>query len=234
MNTVNMSTGFSPFQLRMGRSPRLIPPLASNRRAEVLQEFPDAGAATVLIEKLALDTMEARDNLLAAKVAQAEFANRHRAPDVEFKEGDQVMLSTEHRRREYMQSKSGRVVKLMPHFDGPFINTRSHPETSNYTLNLPNEPGRFPTFHSLQLQAFVPNDDNLFPSRSLPRPGPVVTADGEEEWLIDRIIDERVRGRGRQYLVRWVGWGAEEDRWLPGRELIQTEALDVWLADHEV
>jgi hypothetical protein len=27
MNTVNVSTGFSGFQLRMGRSPRVIPPL---------------------------------------------------------------------------------------------------------------------------------------------------------------------------------------------------------------
>jgi Integrase zinc binding domain len=30
MNTINVSTGFSPFQLRMGQSPRLIPPLISN------------------------------------------------------------------------------------------------------------------------------------------------------------------------------------------------------------
>ena len=29
MNTVNISTGFSPFQLQMGQSPRLIPPLVT-------------------------------------------------------------------------------------------------------------------------------------------------------------------------------------------------------------
>jgi hypothetical protein len=51
---------------------------------------------------------------------------------------------------------------------------------------------------------------------------------GEEEWFIDCILDERVRGKGKQYLVRWCGWGAEEDRWLPGRELKDTEALEHW------
>ena len=30
MNTVNASTGYSPFQLHLGRSPRLIPPLSSS------------------------------------------------------------------------------------------------------------------------------------------------------------------------------------------------------------
>jgi hypothetical protein len=59
----------------------------------------------------------------------------------------------------------------------------------------------------------------------------VVTDNGEEEWFIDRILDERAHGKGKQYLVRWRGWGAEEDRWLPGHELKDTEALEHWLND---
>lgn len=119
-----------------------------------------------------------------------------------------------HRRREYMQAKSGRVAKLMPRFDvnGPFRTTDVHPETSKYTLNLPNEPERFPTFHSSQLR--TSNDSCLMTTPC--SHGPVVTPDGEEEWLIDHIVDQRTRGRGQQYLVRWIGWGPEEDRWLPG------------------
>jgi hypothetical protein len=55
--------------------------------------------------------------------------------------------------------------------------------------------------------------------------------DGEEEWVINRILDKRTCGKGKQYLVRWRGWDKEEDRWLPGCELLETEALEHWLND---
>lgn len=59
-------------------------------------------------------------------------------------------------------------------------------------------------------------------------PGTVVTENGEE-WFVDRIVDERKRGRGYQYLVRWVGEGPETQVWLPRSELEDCEALDTWL-----
>jgi hypothetical protein len=77
MNTVNASTGFSPFQLRMGHSPRLIPPLVPDLAQVIAAGSPNAADAITLIKSLANDTAEAQDNLLAAKVTQAEFANRH-------------------------------------------------------------------------------------------------------------------------------------------------------------
>ncbi|GLB33342.1 putative retrotransposable element tf2 155 kda protein type 1-like [Lyophyllum shimeji] len=63
----------------------------------------------------------------------------------------------------------------------------------------------------------------------LSMPGPIVTEDGEEEFFIDKIVDERNRERGKQYLIRWRGYGPEHDLWRPGREMEDTEALDVWL-----
>jgi hypothetical protein len=93
-----------------------------------------------------------------------------------------------------------------------------------------NSPNTFPTFHASELKPYHENDVTLFPSREFAQPGPVVTIDGQEEWAVDSIIDERRRGRGFQYLVRWVGYGPEEDRWLPGSELKDAHALNVWLA----
>jgi hypothetical protein len=69
---------------------------------EIIVDVPEAEAAIALIKSLALDVKEAQDNLFAAKVA-----NRHRGDEVVFEVGDKVMLSTEHCRREYMQSRSG-------------------------------------------------------------------------------------------------------------------------------
>ena len=59
---------------------------------------------------------------------------------------------------------------------------------------------------------------------------PIQNDEGNKEYYVRDIIDERKRGRGYQYLVRWVGYGPEEDRWIAGSELKDTEALNVWLA----
>jgi hypothetical protein len=47
-------------------------------------------------------------------------------------------------------------------------------------------------------------------------------------------VDSRKRGHGRQYLVRWLGYGPEHDEWLPARELEECEALDRWLEDNDI
>jgi hypothetical protein len=39
MNTVNKSTGFTPFQLRMGRSPRIIPPLVPAKSSATVTDI---------------------------------------------------------------------------------------------------------------------------------------------------------------------------------------------------
>ena len=139
------------------------------------------------------------------------------------------MLSMENHCRKYIQSKSGCVAKFMPRSDGPFLVTNANPGKLSYMLDLPNKPNHFPTFHSSQLCQFNPNNPELFPLCTLAQLGPVMTRTGEEEWLIKKILDEQIHGRGHQYLVRWCGWGAEEDCWLPGRELEETEALGDWL-----
>jgi len=226
MNSVNGSTGYSGFQLLMGRSPRLIPPFLPPSNTD---RTPELERATELIERIKWDVEDAKDHLLEAKCMQAFYANKDRGQEDVFKVGDKVMLSTLHRRREFTANDPSRVAKFIPRFDGPYNIVNSMPEFSAYTLDLPNSPNIFPTFHASQLKRFMENDGLLFPSREHARPGPIMTPEGLEEYAIERILDERRRGRGYQYLVRWVGHGPEEDRWLPRRELEECEALDVWI-----
>jgi hypothetical protein len=52
--------------------------------------------------------------------------------------------------------------------------------------------------------------------------------DGQVETFIDKIINEQNVRRGKWYLVHWVGFEEEDDKWLPHRDLEDCEALDVW------
>ncbi|KAJ8481084.1 hypothetical protein ONZ51_g6252 [Trametes cubensis] len=197
-----------------------------------VRALPPSLDADVLLRQFETDIFEARDNLLLAKLAQASAANAHRSPDHRYAVGDKVMLSTFHRRRDYMQRGDLRVAKFMVRWDGPYSVLHAHPDASVYTLDLPNTMKIFPTFHSSLLKPYIPNDDSLFPSRALARPGPVVTADGIKEWEVDSIVDHRRRGRGFQFLVRWKGYGPDADEWLPKREVAELEALDRYLEHH--
>ena len=189
MNTVNASTGFLPFQLWMGHSPHLIPPLV---RPLTLATGPAAlpqVAAERLVQRIHTDALAAADTLLHAKISQADLANKHRRPGPTFRVGDRVLLSTFHRRRDYQSRNASRAAKFMPRFDGPYEITKAFLEQSTYTLNMPNS-NVFPTFHASQLKCFVPNNDALFPSRTLEEPEAVVNDEGEE-WYVDSIADEK-------------------------------------------
>jgi hypothetical protein len=79
-----------------------------------------------------------------------------------------------------------------------------------------------------ELKGFIENDPALFPDRKLQRPSGVAGKDGIEEYLVEAIIDSRCRGRGWQFLVRWVGYGPEDDRWLSATALDECAAMDEW------
>ena len=113
----------------------------------------------------------------------------------------------------------------MPRFDGPYHILATDEKHLTVTLDMPNAPNILPVFHTSELRAFKENDATLFPSRAHEPPSPI-TIDGDREFYIDKIIDERCRGQGRQYLVRWCGEGSENDRWLCASELKNCEALD--------
>jgi hypothetical protein len=228
MNTINASTGFTGFQLQHGRSLRMLPLL-------VVTSTEDTGVvvdAAKIIHTVGEDVAQARDNLLLAKVTQAFHATvAGRTKDV-FNVGDKVMLSTFHRRREYKKKGDVRAAKFFPRQDGPYVISDAHPETSNYTLLLPQSSRIYSVFHASQLTRFHHNDPILFPNRELMQPGPSAMVDGVDEFTIDKIIDSRRRGPGWQFLVRWIGYDAADNEWIPRRELEDCAALDEWFAEH--
>jgi hypothetical protein len=100
MNTVNKSTDFSPFQLRFGRRPQLLPPITS-ATTPVSHQIPTDRTARAIIDRIQNDMWEAQDNLIKAKVSQSEQANKYRLDKFPFEVRQRVRLSTLHRRRDY-------------------------------------------------------------------------------------------------------------------------------------
>ena len=90
MNTVNKSTGYSPFQLKHGRSPCILPPLIETPPKPSREHI----SAREVITHITQDVADVKDNLMVAKMAQAHHVNEHRRDDPEDKVGDLVMLST--------------------------------------------------------------------------------------------------------------------------------------------
>ncbi|KAF8804576.1 hypothetical protein BYT27DRAFT_7009359, partial [Phlegmacium glaucopus] len=78
--------------------------------------------------------------------------------------------------------------KFMPRFDGPYLVTDVNNNTSTVTLDIPQTPNLFPTFHTSHIKPFTPNDNLKFPNCTLHKPGPLDIA-GVEEHYVEKIID---------------------------------------------
>ena len=49
---------------------------------------------------------------------------------------------------------------------------------------------------------------------------------GETEYEVERILKERRKRNGSvEYLVRWVGYGQEEDQWVPDYDLEHAQEI---------
>jgi hypothetical protein len=129
MNSVNASTGFSNFQIHLGRSPCLIPPLVPDSLTPITTQPDETQHARKLIVNLQTDVNEAKDNLMQMKIFQSFYANQHKSPELPFKIGDEVMLSTlHHQRSSRRKGKNGLLsffraltvhVKLLTHIQHP-------------------------------------------------------------------------------------------------------------------
>jgi hypothetical protein len=170
--------------------------------------------------------MFARNQLLGAQQRQAQNADRHRRV-ASFDVGDAVLLSTEGLQLRNFGNK------LCSRFVGPFTIT-AVVNANAYTFDLPPQlQALHPTFNIEKLKPYR-DGRAAFPSRPLrfDRPPPEAQADsnGDQEWLVERIVAVRKSGRSKQYLVAWKGYPAEENSWEPRSAL--TNAREA-LADFE-
>ena len=89
------------------------------------------------------------------------------------------------------------------------------------------------------VQHFVPTDSNEAEEEEeekeeavvapVKEPPPVEIDGGELAFEVERIIDERTDKKGRrEFLVRWVGYSAEDDSWEPEAGFLDREPIDLY------
>jgi hypothetical protein len=204
-NSKQSSTGFSPFYLNYGQHPSV--PLTIALPDENLSCNAEAEG---LLEQLFQDLKAAENNMLRAQSQQERLTNRRRR-DIEFKQGEKVLLSTNDLRWK------GRVTpKLTAKYIGPFVIKRVL-SPLNYELELPSSLPIHPVFHVSKLRKFI-SGAATFPSRvqEPTRPLPEIV-DEQEEYEVEAIRDHRLkRWKGamhKQYLVKWKGYPEWENSW---------------------
>ena len=137
-SSVSGSTGFAPFELTYGYMPRM---------AQVEHE-----RAPKVAPGMQSFILQARDNLsmtldaiIKSCVIQTHHTNKRRKASPMLDVGELVYLLTKN-----LTLLKGRARKLLPKYIGPMKVVRSHLETNNYTLELPQQLKDrriHPTFH---------------------------------------------------------------------------------------
>lgn len=114
--------------------------------------------------------------------------------------------------------------KLAPRRYGPYA-VKEVLSPLTFKLALPgNLKLLHPVFHASLLSPYKETTEHG-PSAS--RPGPVLV-EGEEEYEVDRILQSRIKKRGRnqwvEYLIKWKGYNEEEETtWKPARDLAHAQ-----------
>jgi Chromo (CHRromatin Organisation MOdifier) domain len=145
----------------------------------------------------------------------ARDANNSRR-DAEFAVGYQVLLST---RFFKPPPDAERGRKLAPKFAGPY-NVVAKVSPVAYKLQLPVGTNAHPVFHASLLKSYKADVTGT----RIPAVSDPVQVDGQVEFIVESIIqDRRVRGR-REFLV-WKGYSSHDATWEPLDNVVGSHAL---------
>jgi Chromo (CHRromatin Organisation MOdifier) domain len=204
-NAPHSTTGVSPFFANKGYHPSLDISTADIPSQEAQFAASDLNAVHKYL----------REQIKIANDRYKKFADTHREQTPDWPVGTKVWLDARN-------IKTKRPMKKLDHKKlGPF-EISAKVSTHAYRLKLPSAfKAIHNVFHVVLLEKAFPDK---YPQRKS-RPPPI-EIDGEKEYEVAAILDSRKRRGNVQYLVRWAGYGPEDDSWEP-RHLLEgaTEAL---------
>ena len=206
-NAAHEGTKHTPFFLEYGRHPRAGPTMIKTAKRADLNDIFNA-------------RLEAQNAAKAALQLAAERMKWYydlKVQDVPFKVGDKVLLNA----KDYQTTERS----LSPRYLGPFKIIEQITKVT-FKVELPDHyTAIHPVFHASKL---IPYTDAILPGQIVPPPNPVKRK-GHTEWFVDKILQHKVEGWNKRnyYLVRWMGYGPDQDSWEPlenlqgARELVE-------------
>jgi len=201
---LNSSTGHTPFELVYGYHPDFTVPVGRSTKMPALDQRLNR------LREVRADA-EAAMRLSKEKMKDAHTPG-HIKPR-EFAVGDKVWLASKNIKIHQAS------LKLGPRQLGPY-EVLERVGDLDYRLKLPPALKVHNVFHVDRLSPWGGNDVN----GQIPPPPEAVKVDGEEEYLVDEILDSRVFRRQLQYLVKWEGYDEGENSWEPAKLVTHAKA----------
>jgi hypothetical protein len=207
-SSVQESTKKTPFSLNYGYEPTFPLTMAGNH-------LPTPAAQNYL-DKQRKAIISAKQHIEGKKKKQKQAAD-HRRRHNTFNVGDLVRLNTEN-----IRFANSIPRKFIPRFTRPFRITRKISDVT-YALDLPENWQIHNVFHISLLRKFE-DPDTVFPNRRRRYPDPEIV-DDYPEYEIEKILRHTTRRNRHHYLIRWKGYGPEEDSWVHEKDMHARDLL---------
>ena len=175
-SSINATSCYALFELNYGYMPWLWQHILTDTTFKGVKQF---------VQKAVWNLLDAHDTILEHGIEQMHYSNKCHKPSVEYQINDLVYLST----KDLVLPKHW-AQKLIPKFIGPYEVLKAMNNSSNITIELPQEfkDRRInPTFHTSLVWPYMKSNDILFPKRDTK----VYYDFGnnkDQEWLIEEIL----------------------------------------------
>jgi hypothetical protein len=211
-DSYQVSIGMTPFYMTYGCHPPV-----PTRLGVASKDNPEG---QTYVDRIHVAVNKAKELLKTVQLQHANQANKRRQ-DLQFEVGDEVLLSTAN-----IVIKTPGTQKLLPRFIGPLKVLQKVGKVA-YKLQLPQSMSRaHPVFHVSLLSAYR-SDGTVHP------PAPIYVEDGVPIYEVEAVMDHREVSRRKgqvtkQYLIKWKGYGPENNTWEPERNLNKAALESYW------